>query len=107
MKEEEEPEDPELAKYLNRSYWEQKQGFEKKTTSPDRYRNSPPSAPQTPTHQMVSTYLINIPFHFSSPAIFYRTIKSFNHNKAYGYLLHKNHDHHDCRYPICLQVSHN
>ncbi|KAL0278626.1 UNVERIFIED_CONTAM: hypothetical protein PYX00_000394 [Menopon gallinae] len=56
----EEDEDPELARYLNRSYWEKKQiekgmSSEKKNLSPDHFRISPggpPSAPTTPTHQL-------------------------------------------------------
>ena len=59
QKEEEEDEDPELARYLNRSYWEKRQAEEKavkKESSPIHIRSSPggpPSAPTTPTHQLV------------------------------------------------------
>lgn len=51
--EDEENEEPELARYLNRNLWEQRQGQMDRAKSPDRFRSSPPSAPETPTHQMV------------------------------------------------------
>lgn len=53
--EDEEDENPELARYLNRNMWESRSGqLDRINKSPERFRNSPPSAPHTPTHQMVS-----------------------------------------------------